>query len=126
MKHNLISLFDGTATRKTWWMMTLLTAAIEALIVFLAPQSAWLSLIGAAAALPWLAVSVKRMHGTGNRPEFCLFSFGGMLALLLILPLLSEQTLALAQPFLILLSLTCGIVALSYAIICGFVSDSHC
>lgn len=125
MKHNLTSLFDGSATRKTWWMMTLLTAVIEALLFFVAPHSVLLSALGAAAALPWLAVSAKRMHGTGNSPEFCLFSFGGMLALLLILPLLSEQTLALAQPFLLLLSLTCGIVALSYAIICGFITDSH-
>lgn len=115
--------FNGTATRKDWWMTTALTAALEGGLALLCPLTLWVTLLMALLLLPFLAVSCRRMRSTGNHAEHCLFSFAGVAALLLVMPNLSEHILAVAQPFLVLLFLVGGIVALSHAVICGFVNS---
>lgn len=117
--------FNGTATRKDWWMTMGFTAVPEVLCALLCPWSLLLSLVMALLLIPALAVSARRMRSTGNHAEHCLFSFAGMAALLLLVPNLSEKVLATAQPFLVLLFLVGGIVALSHAVICGFVNETR-
>lgn len=117
--------FKGAATRKDWWMTMSLTAVLEALCALLCPWSVLLSVVMALLLVPALAVSARRMRSTGNHAEHCLFSFAGVAALLLLMPNLSEEVLATAQPFLVLLFLVGGIVALSHAIICGFVNSTR-
>lgn len=115
-------LFSGSASRKEWWCTTLLTSAVVALLAFLCYPSPLGSLLCALVLIPWLAVSARRVRSTGNTPEHCIFSFGGLATLLLLLPHVSETTLAIAAPFVQLLCLIGGIIALSYAVICGFVT----
>lgn len=117
--------FNGTATRKDWWITMLLTAVLEAPCALLCPWSPLLSGVMALLLVPALAVSARRMRSTGNHAEHCLFSFSGVAALLLLMPNLSEEILTTAQPFLVLLFLVGGIVALSHAIICGFVNETR-
>lgn len=120
LKH--IVTFNGSASRKDWWLTSACTLPPAALCLCLPAHP-----LGSAAALlllvPWLAVSARRMHSTGNEPAPCLFSFAGIAALLAALPLLSESVRDIAAPFVQLLLLVGGIVALSYAVICGFVAD---
>lgn len=116
--------WNGSATRKEWWTISACTVLPAALCLLLAPFG-WGSAAAALLMLPWLAVSARRMHSTGNEPAPCLFSFAGVAALLAVLPLLSEATREIALPFAQLLLLVGGIVALSYAVICGFVSGAE-
>lgn len=118
-------LFSGSATRKEWWYVALPTAAASGIFSLCGGATSPLGLLCAPALLPWLAVSVRRMRDTGNTPEHCLFSFGGVAGLLLLIPHLQEDKLAIAAPFLSLLLTVSGIVALSHALICGFVSSSR-
>lgn len=116
--------FNGSASRKDWWCITALTALILGGALLLPPH-ALLSAGCALLLLPWLAVSARRMHSTGNEAAPCLFSLAGVAILLLLQPLLNDSTREIAAPFLQLLLLIGGIVALSYAVICGFIQHSH-
>lgn len=118
-------LFNGTATRKEWWLITAVTGAVLSIATLIFHTSALLCAVAAIGILPWLAVSARRMQSTGNETAPCLFSFAGLTALVLVLPLLSDSVRDTAAPFVQLLLLIGGIVALSYALICGFVKQSH-
>lgn len=120
LKH--IVTFNGSASRKDWWLVSAFTLLPAALCLCLSPHALW-CVPALVLVIPWLAVSARRMHSTGNEAAPCLFSFAGVAALLALFPLLSEPVRDIAAPFVQLLLLVGGIVALSYAVICGFVAD---
>lgn len=114
--------FVGTATRKEWWLTTLVTALVEAALG-VGLHGTWYGAVAALAVLlPWLAVSARRLRTSGNAPEPGVFCFGLVPAVGILAPLVDEHTMAVAWPMLEFGLLVGGIVFLSYAIICGFVS----
>lgn len=114
--------FAGTATRKEWWLTTLVTLLVQGALVAVWGGTWYGSLLALAVLLPWLAVSCRRLRVSGNAPEPGLFCFALVPAVLVCAPLVDADTMAVAWPMLELLLLVCGIVFLSYAIICGFVA----
>lgn len=114
--------FVGTATRKEWWLTTLVTALVEAAL-WVGLHGTWYGALAALVVLlPWLAVSARRLRTSGNAPEVGVFCFGLVPAVGILAPLVDDYTMAVAWPLLEMLLLVCGIVFMSYAIICGFVS----
>lgn len=113
--------FVGSATRKEWWLTTLATAAAEALLWFCCPLPELCSAVSVLLLLPWLAVSSRRLQSSGNEPQKGIFCFALLPTLAFLLPLLGEHTREVAEPLVQVFMLICGIVFLSYAIICGFV-----
>lgn len=114
--------FAGTATRKEWWLTTLVTALAEAALCT-GLAGTWCGALAALVVLlPWLAVSCRRLRTSGNAPEVGVFCFGLLPAVGFFAPLVDERTMAVAWPMLEFGLLVGGIIFASYAIICGFVS----
>lgn len=114
--------FVGSATRKEWWLTTLLTAAPVTALWLLCPSVPVCSLVSVAALVPWLAVSSRRLLSSGNAPEKGVFCFALLPTLLFLMPLADARTREIAWPLAEVAALVCGIVFLSYAVICGFIS----
>lgn len=119
---NYLFYFVGSATRKEWWLTTLVTLAAEAALWCLCPGTVLCTLLSILFLVPWLAVSSRRILSTGNAPEKGVFCFALLPVILFLMPLADAQTRETAWPLVEVLALVCGIVFLSYAVICGFVS----
>lgn len=114
--------FVGSATRKEWWLTTLATAAAEGLLRLCCPLPVLCAAVSVLLLLPWLAVSSRRLRSSGNAPETGVFCFALLPTLAFLLPLLGEHTREVAEPLVQVFMLICGIVFLSYAIICGCIT----
>lgn len=122
MKSSLFRIV-GSASRKTWWLITLITIAAETVLLLCCPSLLLSSVPALVLLLPWLAVSARRLRRCGQEPLQGIVALATLPAVLFLMMAAGADTCAQAYPLPQVFALICGIVFLSYALICGLVSD---
>ena len=117
-------LSDYKPSRKSWWLLSLLSTLLMTLIVIFTPGVAMAVILCVLCALPWVVFSCLRILATGNTPYPYLLSVIILAGIWCTWGFLGDEARAAAAALAVYATIMAGIITLSYMVICGCIDTA--